>query len=567
MSKGMHAEPSLPRRLTNAGVHLVRDNDRPFERHLLPDVSEGPAGPIPRSMFESFWKKLPPALETRDGPSPQWNSVALFFNLPSQQRPPDYSQTTEEDVLNWLDQGIDPADPTISQFMQNYWHTLSQGHLCFGIETPRAVGGAPLVPTISSPNANPDDWGGIIRACVDANAEAIWRAAGQLQEDGARRIPSLVLVQHYRTHASAGGGFERSVDGYTYVVDVVTHVQFSLRFVALPGVPGHRVREFWGILCHEYGHNFVRFGDLYGPEGCTGYWDLLGDNSPPGRMSEVCSRLKQAVGWIEFTSVISGPRYPARQMSLGPYTTTGEAFKVVPDPDHNPNEYFLLEYRKSTGDELWRPDRGLQEEGLLIIHINERLGLSGLWLLRDAPFFDRSLPISLTAAAPCGQGTTGLTESCFPMVQIVPSPVGPSPTATSTAAVRPGWRLRTSEWKETACGSGWAFADTQRSAGRSATKTVGSPADLRPTLGRKARRSFCATTSLRPCWFTAKPSGLLPDGRMTASVSGAWEPTIVRPSPIWTATVGTRSSSAPPIALGSSNGSKAGGAAQSFTTK
>src|SRR5690606_25231295 len=102
--------------------------------------------------------------------------------------------------------------------------------------------------------------------------------------------------------------------------------------------------------------NFLEFADLYGPQGCTGYWDLLGDNSPPGRMSEVCSAIKRRVGWLNFKQEIRGPVFRRLDLELRPYTTSGEAIKIIPDPDHNPYEYFILEFRKSTGNETWRPD-------------------------------------------------------------------------------------------------------------------------------------------------------------------------------------------------------------------
>lgn len=42
---------------------------------------------------------------------------------------------------------------------------------------------------------------------------------------------------------------------------------------------------------------------------------------------------------------------------------------------HNPGEYFLLEYRKSRGGKVYRPDAALPEEGRLILHMTDRLGV------------------------------------------------------------------------------------------------------------------------------------------------------------------------------------------------
>lgn len=367
-------------------LRMLRDPSDPYERHLLPDYEPGP---LPRLEPSAHALDLLTHLPKARGGGATWNSVALFFNLTAAGRPADYQDTTAEDARNWLDEGVSPASPTISEFMCNYWRTLSYGRLAFELDTPRAADRTPLIPTVAAPGGNVQDWGGLINACLDANAEAVWRAAGSLTRDGKRWIPSIVLVQNYWVHASAGfGGYERTVGGVAYLIGDVTHMSYRLDFVSLPGVPTDSVRGFWGTLCHEYSHNFLEFPDLYGPQGCTGYWDLLGDNSPPGRMSEVCSVLKHRAGWLTYKQVVNGPAFPATDLELQPYTTTGEAYKVVPDPVRTPHEYFVLEYRKSTGTETWRPDGALTQEGLLILHIDERLGVSGLWLLRDAPFFD-----------------------------------------------------------------------------------------------------------------------------------------------------------------------------------
>ena len=250
------------------------------------------------------------------------------------------------------------------------------------------------------------DWGGLINACLDANHEAIWRAAGSLLLEGRRYIPSVVLVHRFRNGATASGGWRRAytVGGRTieYEIGRSTHVSYAdtpwlnwrtppiaaLGSISVDGVPADRVRDFGHPLAHEYSHNFLDFGDLYGSAGCTGYWDLLGDNSPAGRMSEVSAVHKARIGWLTFRQVIQGPSVPARALALRPYTEFGDAIKVVPDPEHTPTEYFVLEYRKSTGKELWRPDRALSEGGLLITHMNERIALPPTDLSRESPYFD-----------------------------------------------------------------------------------------------------------------------------------------------------------------------------------
>jgi hypothetical protein len=225
----------------------------------------------------------------------------------------------------------------------------------------------------------------VINRWLAYDAEAAWRAAGGLTKNGTRWIPSVVLVQNYNVVASANyGGFTRTVDGETYRVGDRTHIEYGLGFVS-----SGSQRKFWSTLAHEYAHNFLEFGDLYGPPGAAGYYDLLGDRcGAGGRMSEVSSVHKERVGWLEYNEVIEGPYYSTTEFTLEPYTTSGDAIKIVPDPDDNPHEYFVLEYRRSTGDESWRPDGGLDDEGLLITHMNERLGIPNNFQVRDAPYYD-----------------------------------------------------------------------------------------------------------------------------------------------------------------------------------
>jgi hypothetical protein len=202
--------------------------------------------------------------------------------------------------------------------------------------------------------------------------------------------------------------------GHTYLIGDNTHIRFGLTKWAPDDAPGKEGRSWWGTLNHEYGHNFLEFGDLYGPQGCTGYWDLLGDNSPPGRMSEVSSPLKERIGWLNYAQVIQGPRFVPQPMKLKPYTTTGEAIKVVPDPDNTPHEYFVLEFRKSTGNEVWRPDGALPDAGLFISHINERLGIPSSWLLREAPYFDPEFADYSHSGATDWSGHNDLANKVFP---------------------------------------------------------------------------------------------------------------------------------------------------------
>ncbi|WP_396613714.1 FG-GAP repeat domain-containing protein (plasmid) [Haloferax sp. S1W] len=331
---------------------------------------------------------------------PEWNSVALFFNLSPANQPGGYSQTNPQDVSGWLNEKEGPSSADVSEFMGEYYRAVSYGNLAFGIDTPRDDAGDPLIPTLTGSNIDPGNWHQLINRCLDANAERIWKAAGELTKDGDRWIPSVFLVQNYGHGAHANyGGFTRTVDGKTYRIGDRLHVRYD---------------GSWRVLSHEYAHNFLEFGDLYGPQGSTLFWDILGNAGGSGNMSEASSVHKERVGWLEFKEVIEGPSVSTRTLSLKPYTTTGEAYKVVPDPENNPHEYFVLEYRKSTGSEAWRPDGDLTDEGLLVTHINDRLGIPHNWLLRDAPYFDPEYAGASDKGTTSRKGGSDATDIFYP---------------------------------------------------------------------------------------------------------------------------------------------------------
>lgn len=370
-------------------IGRLRDNNEPYHPHLDPDTE----GPIPTFKLSDqrleMLKALPKPIHREDSCLPQWNSVALFFNFSDKPSPAGYVDTTVNDVREFLDEGTAPCSPGISECLCRYWSTLSYNRLAFGLNSPRGNNNDPLLPAVTTPAGGAYDWVELIRKCIEANPTAVWEAAGSLVQDNKRWIPSIVLVQNYDVGASAGyGGFEMSAGNNTYVIGDLSHIRFGLIKCAPPDAPQNQGRIWWGTLNHEYAHNFLEFGDLYSPQGCTGYWDLLGDNSPPGRMSEISSPIKARVGWVSYVRVIQGPSLAKQHLKLKPYTLTGEAIKIIPDPTNTPHEYFVLEFRKSTGNEVWRPDGALPEAGLFIGHINERLGIPSTWMLREAPFFD-----------------------------------------------------------------------------------------------------------------------------------------------------------------------------------
>ena len=159
-------------------MKLYRDNKKPYEQHLLSDVevNENSFTNNLSKNKESYLKDLPKPI--LDGPKtiPKWNSVALFFNLTEPGRPSGYVNTTVQDASNWLDEGINPCKPTISEFLTNYWSSLSLGKLAFGINTPKKSS-HPIITTLSSPH---DDWSALINEYFDLEAESIWKAAGGL---------------------------------------------------------------------------------------------------------------------------------------------------------------------------------------------------------------------------------------------------------------------------------------------------------------------------------------------------------------------------------------------------
>lgn len=323
-----------------------------------------------------------------------WNSIALFFNFESAS-PDNYSTTTVSDAKEWLDEGADPAAISVSEFVRKYYDALSYGeHPISGIEAPRDENGDPKIPTIDV-DGDPPGWHATINKVLQEVAADAWEAAGKITVHGTRWIPSVVLVQNYNVNATANfTGFEITVDGTKYKVGDRTHMQYTTSWYKKT-----RYRSFWERLCHEYSHNFVEFTDLYGPHGAMIYWDMLGDGSSPGNMSDIVSIHKeQAPGWdYSIEQVVEGGDY-YNDHTLRPFATSGDALKIVPDPENNPYEYFVIEYRTSTGDEVWRPDGGLSEAGLLIVHVNERLKQltgtvipDGHWGTAVAPYIDAEL--------------------------------------------------------------------------------------------------------------------------------------------------------------------------------
>ena len=310
--------------------------------------------------------------------------MALFFNLSAPANTTaGYANTNAAAVRAWLREG---QTPNTSDFMRRYWSALSYGNFQFGVDANRDASNNILIPTITPAGDNAGDWGNIAQQIVQANPQRIWQISGSRLDGAKRIIPSVVVVQNYNTQASAlfQWDWEFTSSGVTYRVQDIFHIGYDtgLNEFKLPGT--------WGTMCHEYGHNFLQGSDLYGGGGGKiGYWDLLGDNSPPGNMSDTSSFYKVKLNWMSYNAVLNGPVLAAAEYRLRPFATTGDAYKVVPDPELNPGDYFILEYRAATGgDPAWTPDQGLGNGGLLITHINERLGDGAPGVVSSSPFMD-----------------------------------------------------------------------------------------------------------------------------------------------------------------------------------
>ena len=349
------------------------------------------------------------SLKSDDYPSPgtEFKSLLLFFNFtpggaPASELPGGYAYTTTGDARDMIDEGATPAAIKGSDYIYNYWNRLSSGNVKVRLDTLRQSDGAPLIQTVDMPRnsagvATPYDWGLIVDTILLDNAAQAWRQAGSFvnPSSGNRLIPSIVAVQRYNVGASTGfsGHTITALDGIKYDIGDVVHIQYDTSWdTTNPAISPGQARAFWRILIHEFGHNFLEFGDLYGPNGATGYYDLLGDYSYAGETSEVSSYFKARKGWT-LPQVIEGPSIAGRNLMLAPWTTTGQSFKIVPNPTIDPEEYFYLEYRTSTGPEIWRPDGGMTESGLFVTRINEHAlndskdGVTNSNKLHDSAFF------------------------------------------------------------------------------------------------------------------------------------------------------------------------------------
>ena len=408
-----------------SAVDLPEPAPEPIHQDPDGDVDHGPAGPAD---LQQTAQLPPPSMVS--GCEPQWDAVALFFNvnLPPQDMPAGYATTTASEVSEWLDEGPNPFSPSLSEFTCNYWSALTYGELGFGVDTPRDTNGDPLLLTLADESLL-DRRESLAAELFEQAPEAIWQAAGSFYRNDAgdpctpggsttcyRYVPSVAVFANYSYGGSASINWNHVMEegGHSYKIGEVYALRHDMTTFTPAGASAPTGRIIWNTMQHEWAHNFLDQGDFYGPSGCTGYWDVLGHNHKPSEMSDAWSRSKVVAGYLDYTEVLEGET-PSTHYSLAPFATTGEAIKIVPDPVLRPHEYFLLEHRTSTGSEPWRPDGALtgSDGGLLITHVKDDLVLPP-WLNREAPVYDPEFADFSDLGTTKWTGSTDLAGKTFP---------------------------------------------------------------------------------------------------------------------------------------------------------
>jgi M6 family metalloprotease-like protein len=142
-----------------------------------------------------------------------------------------------------------------------------------------------------------------------------------------------------------------------------------------------------GVYCHEYGHA-LGLPDLYDrtPNGNPdshgiGNWCLMaggsygGDGENAQRPTHMSAWCKYYLGWSNLQTLTG-----ASDVEIEPTSVRNDMLRIVV-PDTGGLEYFLIEYRKSGptigpgGGINW--DQFLRADGLLVWHIDERVGAAG----------------------------------------------------------------------------------------------------------------------------------------------------------------------------------------------
>lgn len=218
----------------------------------------------------------------------------------------------------------------------------------------------------------------LVEEAIDA-AEAAGVDFSVYDNDGDGKAESIVIVhsgegaetsldpndiQSHVSTITAMGGSARHYDGVT--VD---------RYAICPELqassPATHITI--GVFCHEYGH-ILGLPDLYDVgRWCTaftswglGAWDLMafggwgGDIQTPSSPSHLSAWSKTRLGWLEPIEISGG----SGSSVLNPVESYSQAVKI--GTDGKSSEYFLIEYRDSTGF-----DRSLVRRGLMIYHVDD----------------------------------------------------------------------------------------------------------------------------------------------------------------------------------------------------
>jgi immune inhibitor A len=218
----------------------------------------------------------------------------------------------------------------------------------------------------------------LVEEAVDS-AEAYGCDFSQYDNDGDGMVESIIIIH-------SGEGAETSLD----VDDIQSHVS---RITSMGGTArvydGVTIDRYAccpelkstsplghieiGVFCHEYGH-LLGLPDLYDVGRwctsinswgvgafalmCYGGWG--GDVVSPESPTHMCSWSKIRMGWLTPT-VVTGATSGA---TLSAVETTAQAYKL--GMDSRETEYFLIEYRDSSGF-----DKSLVKKGLLIFHVDD----------------------------------------------------------------------------------------------------------------------------------------------------------------------------------------------------
>jgi len=175
-----------------------------------------------------------------------------------------------------------------------------------------------------------------------------------------------------RESHTAGGDPRDPWSNHTTLVPGVTVPGAARRFDEAIVIAEKEVRPFssFGVLCHEFGH-LLGLPELYAPGGLPqegiGVWGLMGQGTwirRGERPPHLCAWSKAQLGWVDVETIADS----TAGVELAAVEQVPRVVKIAAAPD-NPKEYYLIENRARTG-----ADRSLPGEGLLVWHVDERVG-------------------------------------------------------------------------------------------------------------------------------------------------------------------------------------------------